>query len=185
MRPHKPRRNPWVQLGIGAAALLLPPLAIGAAFYSMLAGPDEDRARPVQAVAQPVAAVAPRSAVSEPPPGKPAGDAARPMDREIPAQTAPVQVAVAPAANLPGANIPGPNVPSPNVPGANVPGANVPGAKPSPVDVEGNASLPPAAENPPASAPKRPAPRRARQAPFQLKNWLQRIGNVLRNPPGT
>lgn len=185
MRPHKPRRNPWVQFGIGAAALLLPPLAIGAALYSMLAGPDEDRSRPVQPVARPVAAVAPQTAVSEPPPGKPVDDAARPVDREMPAQAAPVRFANTPGTNTPGANTPGANTPRSNMPGANIPRVDRPAANPPPVDVEGNASLPPAAENPPASAPKRPAPRRARQAPFPLKNWLQQIGNLLRNPRGT
>jgi hypothetical protein len=158
MRPHKPRRNHWVQLGIGAAALLLPPLALGAAFYSMLAGPDEDRARPAQAAAQPAAAVAPQPSAYQPQVGKAADDAARPMEQGIPAPGAPVQVAMTPGAN-------------------------------PPVDVEGNASVPPAAENPPASAvpPKRPGTRRARQSqdPFPLKNWLQQIGNLLRNPHGS
>jgi hypothetical protein len=40
MRPHAPRQTDWAQLGIGACALLLPPLALGAALYSMLA-PDD------------------------------------------------------------------------------------------------------------------------------------------------
>ena len=40
MRPNATRRDHWAQLGIGAVALLLPPLALGAALYSMLAPPD-------------------------------------------------------------------------------------------------------------------------------------------------
>jgi hypothetical protein len=97
MRPHKPQRSLWVQFGIGAAALLLPPLALGAALYSMLTGPDEDLNRPTQAVQpQPVAAAAPQQPTDQPPPGKFADDATRLPERGIVAPSAPVQVAMTP-----------------------------------------------------------------------------------------
>lgn len=41
MRSNTTQRNHWTHLGIGACALLLPPLTLGAAFYSMLASPDD------------------------------------------------------------------------------------------------------------------------------------------------
>jgi hypothetical protein len=56
MRPHTPQRNHWAQLGIGACALLVPPLTLGAALYSMLASPDEGTARPAVAAAEAQAA---------------------------------------------------------------------------------------------------------------------------------
>jgi hypothetical protein len=46
MRANVARRDNWAQIRIGACALLLPPLTLGAAFYSMLAAPDEGAARP-------------------------------------------------------------------------------------------------------------------------------------------
>jgi len=51
MRPNTTQRNHWAQAGIGACALLVPPLTLGAALYSMLATPDEGTARPDAAVA--------------------------------------------------------------------------------------------------------------------------------------
>lgn len=44
MRVNIARRDNWAQIRIGACALLLPPLILGAAFYSMLATPDEGAA---------------------------------------------------------------------------------------------------------------------------------------------
>lgn len=46
MRANIVRRDNWAQIRIGACALLLPPLTLGAAFYSMLATPDEGAAHP-------------------------------------------------------------------------------------------------------------------------------------------
>lgn len=46
MRSYTPPRNNRTQLRVGACALLLPPLALGAALYSMLAAPDEHTVRP-------------------------------------------------------------------------------------------------------------------------------------------
>jgi hypothetical protein len=50
MRSNTTQRNYWSQLSIGACALVLPPLTLGAAFYSMLASPDEGAERPAAAV---------------------------------------------------------------------------------------------------------------------------------------
>jgi hypothetical protein len=46
MRANIAKRDNWAQVRVGACALLLPPLTLGAAFYSMLAAPDEGAARP-------------------------------------------------------------------------------------------------------------------------------------------
>jgi hypothetical protein len=51
MRSYTPPRNNQTQLRVGVCALLLLPLALGAAFYSMLAAPDDDTARPAGPVA--------------------------------------------------------------------------------------------------------------------------------------
>jgi hypothetical protein len=153
MRPKaKTRRNDWVQLGMGAGALLLPPLALGAALYSMLAPPDEDATRP--AVAQ---AAVPEPAPAVLPVAKSADDGTRSVGRapiqgesaqSTPAQIVPIQIGATTAA----------------------------AASPPPGDAEGSAA-PPAADNPPA-APKRPVHRRARpqEDPFPLKKWLQQMG---------
>ncbi len=80
MRPNAKRRKAsqrytWAQLVMGAGALLLPPLALGAAFYSMLA-PDADAMRAAQAAADPqqqaILPLAPITVVGperRPPPG--------------------------------------------------------------------------------------------------------------------
>ena len=46
MRANIVQRDKWTQIRIGACALLLPPLTLGAAFYSMLSTPEEGAARP-------------------------------------------------------------------------------------------------------------------------------------------
>ena len=48
MRSNTTQPNKWARLGI-ACALLLPPLTLGAAFYSMLANPDGGAAHPADA----------------------------------------------------------------------------------------------------------------------------------------
>jgi hypothetical protein len=52
MRAFITRRDKWTQIRIGACALLLPPLTLGAAFYSMLSAPEEGGARPSGAAAK-------------------------------------------------------------------------------------------------------------------------------------
>src|SRR5262249_45016526 len=51
MRSNVTQRNDRARIGIGACALLLPPLTLGTAFYSMLATPAEETARPAVAAA--------------------------------------------------------------------------------------------------------------------------------------
>jgi hypothetical protein len=53
MRAKVARRDNWAQIRVGVCALLLPPLALGAAFYSMLAAPDEGAARPPATATKP------------------------------------------------------------------------------------------------------------------------------------
>jgi hypothetical protein len=86
---------------MGAGALLLPPLAVGAALYSMLAPPNEDVTRPadVQAAVPPPAAVVL-------PAGESTGDVTRSAGhgpiQGNPVPGAPVQFATAPTANSAG-----------------------------------------------------------------------------------
>ena len=51
MRAYITQRDKWTQIRIGACALLLPPLTLGAAFYSMLATTDDSASRPPSAAA--------------------------------------------------------------------------------------------------------------------------------------
>jgi len=46
MRSNTTERNIWAQLGLSACAVVLPPLALGAALYSMLSVRDEGAERP-------------------------------------------------------------------------------------------------------------------------------------------
>lgn len=162
MRPNVTRRNNWAHLGIGACALVLPPLALGAAFYSMLAAPDERAARPAGAQADiqatgPALIARPAKAepeLGEPPVGKSTEEVARKWD-PVSAQGGPVQVAVPPAA-----------VVNPRTAGG----------------------APPAVDGPPApAAPKRANRRhvqRQQQGEFALQNWLQQIGILPRSSAG-
>jgi hypothetical protein len=52
-RARAARRNVWTQVGVSACVLLLPPMALGAAVYSMLPARDDS---PVRHIANPVAA---------------------------------------------------------------------------------------------------------------------------------
>jgi hypothetical protein len=152
-------RSSWIPLSIGAGALLLPPLALGAAFYAMLAPPQvnntaDTAAVPVQAAAPdprqqaaPVAApatVAAAPAIAEPLPGSSAAD----NTQEAPARSSAVQFGGTPTA-------------------------------------AGGAAVTPAADTP--AAPKRPvhrhAPPRPQQDPFPLKSWLQEIGILAHDAP--
>jgi hypothetical protein len=164
MRRNTTRRNAtWqnilAQFGIGAGALLLPPLVLGAAFYSMLAAPEEEvtrpgavRAAPGAPLIAPPATVAAAPAATVPrPAGKPADEVTLTSER-VPVQVSPVQVAATPAAAV--------NLPA---------------------YVEGSATPP--AESPAPATAKRVVHRHARpqQDPFPLKNWLQQIGILPRN----
>lgn len=51
MRAYITQRDKWTQIRIGACALLLPPLTLGAAFYSMLATTDDSASRHPSAAA--------------------------------------------------------------------------------------------------------------------------------------
>jgi hypothetical protein len=51
MRSNTTQRKHWAHIRIGAFALLLPPVTLGAALYSMLSTPDEGTARPSAAAA--------------------------------------------------------------------------------------------------------------------------------------
>ena len=195
MRPHVTPQNTWTNIGIGACALLLPPLALGAALYSMLAAPDEGATHPVRAqagtqaalphtpgpaapIAQPAVAA---PVVGQPPVGKTADDAARAWD-QVSVQDGPV--------------------PSNQVGSIQVPPAQLDLAPVNPVQVSSSqvsssqVATPPAAANPrtagsaPAAvdglpapaAPKRANRRHAqRHQEYPLQNWLQQIGILPRS----
>jgi hypothetical protein len=153
-------RNTWAQFGIGAGALLLPPLVLGAAFYSMLAAPEEEATRPHAVRAAPTAPpIAPPAAAAPaatvPRPARNSTEEVAQTTEQVPVQVSPVQVAATPAA----------------------------AAVNLPAYAEGGATSP-AAESPPApTAAKRVVHRhrQPQQEPFPLKNWLQQIGILPRN----
>jgi hypothetical protein len=162
-------RSTWVHLSIGAS-VLLPPLALGAAFYAMLAPAADNDTAAVQVQsavpdphqqAAPVAApatVGAPPAIPEPPPGQPAADDTE-GDRPR-AKSGPVQVAVTPAA------------PS--------------GAVVTPATARSGAPATPVPDTP--AAPKRPLHRHApRPQPdsFTLRGWLQDIGILARDGNNT
>src|SRR5262249_23353004 len=101
---NKTWRNTWAQFGIGAGALLLPPLVLGPAFYSRLVTreeevtrPDAVRAAPEAPLISPPATVAAVPAVTAPGlAGKPAEEVA-PTPERVSVQVSPVQVAATPA----------------------------------------------------------------------------------------
>jgi hypothetical protein len=169
MRPHATRRFDWAQLAMGACALLLPPLALGAAFYSML---DDGTTRPSEAV------------LSIDPPAAPVG---------LPATGLPA-AAVSPPVGQPPASLPAEGMArdQASMQGAPVQGAPVQGAPVQVVTVPAVAVNPPwsategAASLSPAESAAAPPPRRAishrpqRQQPQQqqdpVKALLQQIG---------
>jgi hypothetical protein len=158
MRPNVTRRNKWAELGIGACALLLPMLALGAAFYSMLATPDEgDAPSPAGAQAATQAASpdmpGPMALIGQPAVGKSAEDVARKWDR-VSVQGGSVQVNSGPVTPV---QVAAPPVAAVVPPGAATPAADSPSA---------------------AAAPKRPIRRHAQrqQEAFPLKSWLQEFG---------
>jgi hypothetical protein len=190
-------QNSWAHLGIGACALLLPPLALGAALYSMLAPPDEGATRPAGAQAgtqaalpgtpgPPAQIVQPAGAApvgDQPPVGKTAQDVARIWDQisaqggsvQAPSnqvgsvQVAPAQIDLAPVNPAPATST---QVAVPQAAASNQRTA---------------AAAPPAVEGSPAvAAPRRASRRHARQQQeeYPLQNWLQRIGILLRGSAG-
>jgi hypothetical protein len=180
MRPNATRRDHWAQLGIGAAALLLPPLALGAAFYSMLAQPDEEVKAPAaaQAAAQPPtpqAAAGDEPAALQPPVGQGVEAVARAWNQLVaegssvhtaPAPTGPIQANTAEVAATPAAAV-------------------IP-----PADPAAGGVTPPAADSPPVppTPPKRThrqAPRQPQQDPYPVRTWLQQIGILPRNAKDT
>jgi hypothetical protein len=176
MRPNATRRDHWAQLGIGAAALLLPPLALGAAFYSMLAPPDEEvtGAAAAQTMAQPPtlpAATGVEPAALQSSAGQGVEEIARAWNRllaegssaqTVPAPTGPIQTGSVEVAPTPGAAV--------------VPLADTGGV------------MPPAADSPPAPPKRtvhRQAPRPPQQDPYPVRTWLQQIGILPRNVKDT
>jgi hypothetical protein len=120
MRSNTTQRSYWAQFSVGACALVLPPLTLGAAFYSMLASPDEGAARPtppISADPQPAVQAAQSSAVAgkpapledrssvlitgvrQGPVGRSAQDSAKEETARV-SDSVPLQVAVAPPARV-------------------------------------------------------------------------------------
>ena len=63
MRSDTTQRNIWAQLGVSACALLLPPVALGAAVFSMLPMRDERAGRPAPGAAAVAHATTPKSRI--------------------------------------------------------------------------------------------------------------------------
>jgi hypothetical protein len=187
MRPHAPRGNHWVQLGIYACALLLPPLALGAALYSMLAPPDDDASAPAAAQTALHDGLQPRRG-DDPRPSAPIGLPAALADGQVAAVSG-----VSPAANTP-------PIVSPPIEGmaqggdqraAQGPAQGIPFRIAAPA-AEGrvSAGLVPA-EGPPkaAASPKRPRRngqphQQQQQQTFSFKAFLQQIGILPRDGHG-
>jgi hypothetical protein len=153
MRPRATRQTDWTQLGMGACALVLPPLALGAALYSMLEPADGDvmRSGGADAVlpdhAQPAQTGLPMTAA-----GGPAGGGQQIRDTSASVQgRAPAQVLTR-------------NVSVPAAP------ANAPVY----ASIEGASSQSP----PPAAAASRRSIRNAKRQPQRdvITTWLQQIG---------
>jgi hypothetical protein len=92
-RSQEARRNRWAQIGISASALVLPPIVLGAAVFSMLPG-GHSAQPPTSTVASATAAVMPLPAIK---------DAARPVDNFMsaaptgPAAASKINESIAPA----------------------------------------------------------------------------------------
>jgi hypothetical protein len=165
MRPHATRRFDWAQLAMGACALLLPPLALGAAFYSMLA-PDDRATRPVEVEAVPPVVRPPSQAPIDLPATAAIPPDAGPQPFSLPAEGSArdqTPTHLAPARGAPVQAVTAPAV----------------AVNPQAYATEGAASP---AESPTAVAtPKRSTiPHRVQRQPQQqqdpIKTWLQQIG---------
>jgi hypothetical protein len=160
MRPLATRRFDWAQLAMVACGLLLPPLALGAVLYSMLAPPDDGTARPAEAEAvlpddRPPVAVPvglPATTAASPPIAGRQSPSSLSAEGKAPDQSAPIQVITVPAVAV--------NPPTYATEGA---------ASPSPAE---------------SAAPKRSIPHRPQRQPQQqqqqqqdpVKALLQQIG---------
>ncbi len=189
MRPHVTPQNTWAHLGIGACALLLPPLALGAALYSMLAAPEEGATRPIDAqaatqaaspdtsgpatIAQPAEPVA-----GQPPVGKTAADLARVWD-QVSVQDGPVPSNQVGSVQVPPAQLNLAPVNPVQVTSTQV--ATPSGAAVNPRTAGG---APSAVDGPPAPAASKRANRRhaqRQQQEYPLQNWLEQIGILPRS----
>jgi hypothetical protein len=213
MRANIARRDNWAQIRVGACALLLPPLTLGAAFYSILATPDEGAARPPGTAAKtqvvrPELLRTPARAVGADP--QPAAGATRPIatpdqptpERGISAVADMAQAdSGAPLGKLDGSP-PGTRFAEPSWPAsaqastALLPRALAPPGTASTAQIPAarapSAAAPPSTE--PAASPARKhargdtaAARRSAQRServFSFKDWLQQIGIVPRDTRG-
>jgi len=200
MRSNTTQRNHWTQIGIGACALLLPPLTLGAAFYSMLAAPEEGTAHPAGArVSDPVpvqVTVGPSARANEPLPANtertPAGSPAASLRAEL-LQSAPAEVSTAllPRPLTLAGKAPQ-QIQPPRMMTTQTPDAQTPVATDLPPS-EGSPAASPTATKPAhpsnqANRTEAPVVRRNarahRQSEFSLKNWLQQLGILPRNTRG-
>ncbi len=192
MRANIARRDNWAQIRIGACALLLPPLTLGAAFYSMLAAPDEGAARPPGTAAK-TEVVRPElrrdtaRAVGPDPrpealsmianPDQPAPEPGVSASWPAPAEAS--------RALLPRALVP-PGQAFPQVPplAAQTPAAHPPSAAAAPPSADGPAAPPAARKHArgETAAARRNAQRN--EHAFSFKDWLQQLGIVPRNTRG-
>jgi len=181
MRANVARRDNWAQIRIGACALLLPPLMLGAAFYSMLTAPDEGAARPPGAAAK--AQVRP-GLLRDTMPARAVREDRQPAaqtGQTIADQPAPEQgVAAWPApAEASMALLPRTLAP----PGKALPEAPPTAAQAPAARAQGSAASPPAARK----HARGEAPRRAAQRSQQgtsWKDWFEQLGIVPRNTRG-
>jgi hypothetical protein len=201
MRAKLPRRDNWAQIRIAACALLLPPVTLGAAFYSMLAAPEEGAARPPGTAAKtqvvrpellrdttPTQGVGPDPQPAAPPnqtianPEQPVPERGVSASWPAPAEAS---TGLLPRALLPPAKAL-PQVARPQVAPltAQTPAAHAPSAA-APPSADGSAASPPSARKHARSetaAARRSAQRN--EHAFSLRDWLQQIGIVPRNTRG-
>jgi hypothetical protein len=206
MRPNVTQQNPWAQFGIAACALVLPPLALGAALYSMLAAPEDGGTRPAGApvTTQPALPDTPGpaalnteppkvGAVVEPVVGQSAEEVARKWNQILvqgtPGQVGPGQVTsgqVTSGQANSGQITPG-QVNLDQLNSGQVNPVQVTSAQAAAGNPRTAAGTPAPAEGPLASpAPKRANRRHSRQQQeeYPLQNWLQQMGILPRNSSG-
>jgi hypothetical protein len=187
MRPNVRQQNPWAQAGIAACALLLPPLALGAALYSMLAAPDQGATHPTGASVNTQAPLpeTPRPAApntgqakAEPADVEPAEEVARKWN-QILTQGSPGQAG--------SGQVTSDQLNSGQVNPVQANPVQVTSAQAAAGNPRTAGGAPAAADGQPApSAPKRANRRHARQQQeeFPLQNWLQQMGILPRSGSG-